>query len=255
MTHVRWAVVILGLVVTGCAAPSNGTAAPDRARLAGSERHGTAAPDPGDVQIDPEPPPGQSPAPTPVGGQPWDAGVTSVCAQALTNEGITGLDQVAQTADGHGVTSFWAAGKRSVVCDALTGVDAPPPVLLRSAPGSQRGFDDATLGLASTVVTGPDGEVSAIRYVAGGRLPWPVQEIGYTFPDRHTERARFVRSGNRSADTWWSVTYTAEDGLLVAPDTDPADLEPLVVAVTGGAAEAFRLPWDEALATAGQRSE
>ncbi|HET6626043.1 MAG TPA: hypothetical protein VFG63_06605 [Nocardioidaceae bacterium] len=272
MTHGRRnraaaaAAVFCVLVVGGCGTATDEAEAPARAVLA----DGAASPSPTasspttspaidpdtGPDIEPDLPPGQSPAASPLGGQPWDATVSAACAETLESQaGSADLEQVAQTAHDGGVTSFWERGTRWVVCDALTGADAPPPVLIASHRRARLGFDGRALALASTAVTGPDGEVSAVRYVAAGRLPWPVQEITYTFPDGHTERARFVRSEN-GPDTWWAVSYTAEDGILVDPDTDPADLEPLVVSVVGGAAEAFRLPWDQARTpTEGQRSE
>ena len=60
----------------------------------------------------------------------------------------------------------------------------------------------------------------------------------------------FVESADGSGAVWWSVGYTATEGPLADPETDPADVEPLTVSVVGAAAEAFSLPWEVA-----QRSE
>ena len=243
------------LAVGGCADPAGGSGAYRADEASESPVPTPVRPDPSGAVIDPEPAPGETPAPTPVGGRPWDAEVTAACEQALAGQDGAGEDwagqEVAQTANDGGVTSFWADGTRWVLCDRLLGADAPPPVLVVSGP-PDAGLSGRALLLGSTLVSGADGEPAAVRLVAGGRLPWPVAEIGYAFPDGHTENAAFVRSDDGAADTWWSVTYTATDGVLVDPG-DEADLAPLVVSVVGGAAEAFRLPWDEALRA--QRSE
>lgn len=157
---------------------------------------------------------------------------------------MSGLQEVAQTANDGGVTSFWMAGKKSVACDALGGQDAPTPALLASGPRAS--LDERALGLSTTVVTDSNGATTAVRFAAGGKLPWPVYEMTYVFPDGHSENATFVRSDDGSGDTWWSVSYTATDGVLVDPDTDPAKLEPLTISIIAGAAQAFRRPWDEA---------
>jgi hypothetical protein len=121
------------------------------------------------------------------------------------------------------------------------------PVLIESRAG-RAGFDEQSLALTSAVVS--DGDDPAVRFVAAGLLPWPVDEVGYTFPDGHTETARFVSSQDASEQTWWAVTYTATDGPLVDPETDAADLDPATISIVGAAAEAFRLPWEDL-----QRSE
>jgi len=210
----------------------------------------TTSPAPSDAAIDPGPAPGKTPSPTPIGGQPWDSDATAACEQELADQDLAGLHEVAQTANDDGISSFWVAGRQWVLCDRMWGPDAPPPTLVSGS--ASRGFDEKGLGLSSTIVTGQDGRPS-VRFAAGGRLPWPVHEISYTFPDGHTQNAAFVASDDGSADTWWSVTYAATDGVLVDPDAEPAELEPLEVSVVGGAAEGFRVPWDEAVRS--QRNE
>jgi hypothetical protein len=263
------ALAVLGvLAASGCAAPA-GQDDPDRAVLTSETTDSPSpadAPDTGaadtepdlEPDIDPDPAPGGSPAATPVGGQPWDVEVGTACADALTARGVAGLQQVAQIADQGGVTSFWAGDRISAVCDQPADLDDAAtddtaPTLRVSGADARDGFGARQLRLSSTALSAD--AVAAVRFVAGGKLPWPVQQIAYTFPDGHTQQAAFVRSDDGSGDTWWAVAYTAEDGVLVDPDTDPADLEPLVVSVTGAAAEAFRLPWDRAAATPGQRTE
>lgn len=235
------------LALTGCGAPVDGDAGGDAATLAGSPTESetpspTPTEEPGGVQIDPGAGPG---APTPVGGKPWDVAVGQQCEDALAAAGHTGLVQVAQTADASGVTSFWSGTRSWVACDAATGAEGAAPALVTSA-GAQDGFDQKALEISSTVVEDAEGEVEAVRYTAAGKLPWPVQEISYTFPDGHAQKAQFVSSADGSGSTWWTVSYTATDGVLVDPETDPATLKPVTVSIVGAAAEAFRLPWEDA---------
>ncbi len=230
------ALALAGVLATGaCASPAQ--APPERASLAGSatvERTPDAPAS--EPQIGPEP----SGAPTPVAGKPWDAAVTAACEAALSAEHPDDLAQVAQVADARGIASFWAHGRQWAMCD-VTPHTAPA---MHSGVGAA-GFDRSALAIDATTV----GADQAVRYTAGGLLPWPVDEIAYTFPGGHTEKARFVRS-ETSEDVWWSVTYTATEGPLADPDTDPDTLGPVTISVVGAAAEAFRLPWKDL-----QRSE
>jgi hypothetical protein len=228
--------LVAALVLTGCG--SSTSDAPARAVLAGSAADRTAsAPD---LQIDPMPSDGQ----TPSGGEPWDATATERCASAVA----PGLTQVAQSADGSGVTTFWTEGPRWAVCDHVAGTE---PTVLAGVAKAREGFDEQALSVATTAVpAGSGGGDDALRVVAGGRLPWPVQEISYTFPDGHTEDARFVSGVDAVGNGWWAVTYTVTDGVLVAPEAEAAALEPVTISVVGAAAEAFRLPWEDL-----QRSE
>jgi hypothetical protein len=230
---VRTGVLLAGvsLVLAACAEPAEERA---QAVLAGAATQDSpAAPDAaGDPQIDPMPSDGE----TPSGTGSWDAATTEVCAAAVE----PGFEQVAQSADDRGVTSFWSSGRSWVLCDVAEGAD---PVLLESAPG-RRALDETALAVATTEVG--DG---AVRVVAGGRLPWPVEELTYTFPDGHTEKARFVTGRGAPGEAWWSVVYTATDGVLVDAGTNE-DLEPVTISVVGAAAEAFRLAWADL-----QRSE
>lgn len=194
-----------------------------------------------------DPGPGPDAEPTPIGGRPWNADVTDACQQELAAQGIAGLEEVAQTANDGGMTSFWAAGKNWVVCDSLEGKDAPTPALLEPIQGPPPSLDGKDLALATTVVKNAAGEVTAVRFAAGGKLRWPVYEMTYEFPDGHSEKAAFVRSDDGSDDFWWSVSYTATDGVLLDQDTDPADLKPLYVSVISGPAWATGLPWQEAV--------
>lgn len=207
---------------------------PGAATLSGAETGPSGTADPGTPEIAPTP----SGDATPVGGQPWDEAATEACAVEVPG----GFTQVAQTSDAAGVTTFWASGRRWVLCDVAGG----SPVVVSSVPG-RPGFDERSLGLSTTLVGGSDDP--AARFVAGGRLPWPVEEIGYTFPDGHVEQARFV-TGEDGEHTWWAVTYTATDGPLADPATDAADLPPATISIVGPAAEAFRLRWEDL-----QRSE
>ena len=244
-------VVVAALGACASAADGDGTG---RAALAGSVSQdpsppGMASPsgDP-EAEIDPGP---VDPGATPVGGEPWKTEVSAVCAGAVAAEGGVGFDEVAQTSDGGAVASFWASGGRSVVCDVLTADDGTTvTTLVPSGANGSRGFDERALLLGSSVVRGEDGSPTAVRYVAGGRLPWRVDELGYAFPDGRRARAVFVESTDGSGDVWWSVGYTATEGPLADPATDPADVDPLTVSVVGAAAEAFRLSWGDA-----QRSE
>jgi hypothetical protein len=223
------------LVLTGCGASTSD--GPARAVLAGSATDQAAStPDP---QIDPMPTDGA----TPSGGEPWDATATQQCGAAVGD----GLTQVAQSADGVGVTTFWAQGPRWAVCDLVAGTE---PTVITGVDKARNGFDEQTLSVATTAAPATGGADEAVRIVAGGRLPWPVQEMSYTFPDGHTEEARFVTGVDAVGDGWWTVTYTATDGVLVDPETDAADLDHVTISVVGAAAEAFRLPWEDL-----QRSE
>ena len=254
----RAGVVLGGLVVVAalgaCASAADSGDGTGRAALAGSvsqepSRAGEVTPSGApEAEIDPGP---ADPGATPVGGEPWDAEVSAVCAGAVAEEGGAGFDEVAQTSDSGAATSFWANAGRSVVCDVLAADDGTTvTTLVPSGADGSRGFDEPVLRLGSSVVRGEDGSPAAVRYVAGGRLPWRVDELGYAFPDGHRARAVFVESADGSGAVWWSVGYTATEGPLADPETDPADVEPLTVSVVGAAAEAFSLPWEDA-----QRSE
>jgi hypothetical protein len=229
------ALAAAALALTGCGASTSD--GPARAVLAGSATD-QAASTPG-PQIDPMPSDGQTPA----GAEPWDATATERCGAAVA----AGLTQVAQSTDGAGVTTFWTEGPRWAVCDLVA--DTEPSVLAGVAK-ARAGFDEQSLSVATTAVPATGGAEEAVRIVAGGRLPWPVQEISYTFPDGHTEQARFVTGVDAVGDGWWTVTYTATDGVLVGPETDAAALDPVTISVVGAAAEALRLPWEDL-----QRSE
>ena len=254
----RAGVVLGGLAVVAglgaCASAGGSGDGTGRAALAGSvsqdpSQPGTASPsgEP-EAEIDPGP---ADPGATPVGGEPWDAEVSAVCAEAVAEEGGAGIDEVAQTSDGGAVASFWASGDRSVVCDVLAADDGTTvTTVVPSGADGGSGFEARALRLGSSAVRGRDGVPTAVRYVAGGRLPWRVDELGYAFPDGHRARAVFVEGADGSGDVWWSVGYTATEGPLADPATDPADVDPLTVSVVGAAAEAFRLPWEDA-----QRSE
>ncbi len=222
---------LAALVLGACGSTADD--GPATATLSSAET-GTSTPGSAPPEIAPAPSPGE----TPVGGRPWDEAVSATCAEAVGS----GFTQVAQTTDAVGVTTFWTSAERWVACD----VAGDAPVLLTPAPG-RPGFDERSLGVRTTPVG--EGDDAAVRFVAGGLLPWPVDEISYTFPDGHVERARFV-AGEDGEQTWWSVTYTATDGPLADSGTDPADLPRATISVVGAAAEAFRLPWEDL-----QRSE
>ena len=267
------AVVALGvagvLALSACGTSTDDARQPDQAVLAGADTPSptpshTSTPTDSGPDIEPDLPPGETPAPTPVGGRPWNTAVSDACATAVTGEAGNGLQEVAQTADDGGVISFWSAGDRWVVCDMLTGADCADgadgaddadgaePVLVASSDGDRDRLDKASLSLSSTPVTDGHGETTAVRFAAGGLLPFPLLELTYTFPDGHTEEARFVRSDDGSGDTWWSVTYTATEGVLVDPTADPKELDPLEVSIVGGGAEAFLVPWTQVSGQDGQ---
>ncbi|HEX6246476.1 MAG TPA: hypothetical protein VFZ64_01280 [Nocardioidaceae bacterium] len=215
-------VAVAGVLVLGaCAAPAD---EPARASLARAET--SAQPSPGGgAQIDPDP----SGRETPSGGEPWDASVSEACADAVD----PGLAEIAQSPHESGATSFWGSRGRWVVCDVVAG----EAVLVEGARDGEEHFDEQSLGF-QTVLASEDG--GAARFVAGGPLPWPVDSIGYTFPDGHVEEARFV---DADGTVWWAMSYTATADPLADPEVDPATMEPVTVSVVGGAAEAFRLPW------------
>ena len=199
------------LLLGACASPSTDDALPStdepaRASLAGAE---TTT----DAQIDPEPT-GEGPVPA----DAVDRTVSDAC-QAVVPASLT---EVAQSADQGGTASFWASGRRWAVCDAASDGDAS---LLAEGRG-RSAFGERTLALTAAPADG------GMRYAAGGRVPWPVDRITYAFPDGQAAEARFVEADGA---TWWAASYTA--------DTDLSSLDPVVVEVVGGAAEAFRLPW------------
>jgi hypothetical protein len=231
---------LIGLL-GACAEPG---AEPDRASLAGAPTDESSSPvaDPDEPQIGPEPTDGE----TPSGGRPWDAQATQACEEAVP----PGFDQVAQSPDDAGTTTFWTSGRRWVACDLAAGDRLEPRLIESAAPDRLAGFDERSLAVTSSAVAGAAGEPGAVRFSAGGRLPWVVQELSYTFPDGHTEQARFVTSQNDPDEVWWAVTYTPTEGVLVDPATQGEDLKPVTVSIVGAAAEAFRLPWEDL-----QRSE
>jgi hypothetical protein len=227
-------VAAAALALTGCGSSSEG---PSQAVLAGSATDEAASTP--DVEIDPMPTDGE----TPTGGEPWDAAATERCRAAVG----AGLTQVAQTSDGVGVTTFWAKRSRWALCDVVAG--AEPSVIEGSTKG-RPGFDEQALSLVTTAWGAADETTEGVRFVAGGPLPWPLEEISYTFPDGHVEEGRFVTGVETQGDGWWAVTYTATDGVLVDPATGADELDPVTVTIVGAAAEAFRLPWEDL-----QRSE
>lgn len=227
------------LVLGGCATPSGGGG--DRASLSGSPTDASESPTETttDAQIDPMPSDGS----TPVGGRPWNSDASAECERSVG----PGYAEVAQTSDPAGVTSFWSGGRRTAVCDVLLApaADGERSLMVTSSRrAAPAGFDEARLSLGTTVV-GPESAPDAVRFVAGGLLPWPVEEISYTFPDGHVEQARFMTSEDGSGDTWWVVAYTATDGPLIDPSTTSDDLDPVSISIVGAAAEAFRLPWED----------
>lgn len=238
----RWrlpvVVAALGTAVLGaCATPDEG---PGRAVLVGADASASATAGPtAPPQIDPAPTDGH----TPSGGRPWDATATATCADAVGQ----GFAQVAQTPDESGVTTFWIKGRHWVACD-VPAVEDAVPTILEPAPGWRAGFDERSVAVSTAAVEGAAAD--AVRVVAAGRLPWPVQEIGYTFPDGHIEQARFVSSEASAEEAWWAVAYTPTEGEVAVPDAAAADLGPVTISVVGGAAEAFRVEWEDL-----QRSE
>jgi hypothetical protein len=230
------------VVLSACAATGSG---PSQATLAGSATDAestTPSSSADEPQIEPVPTDGM----TPSGGPPWDAEVTEVCEAVVGG----GLAQVAQSPDDAGTTTFWTKGRQWVACDVAVRAQVVEPAVLESARPGRTGFDARSLAVTMTVLPGPDGSPAAVRLVAGGRLPWRVDEIAYTFPDGHTEQATFVTSADDPEEVWWSVAYTPTEGVLVDPGTEPAALEPVTISIVGAAAEAFRLPWEDL-----QRSE
>jgi len=231
------AAALAALALAGCAAPAQEQ---DTAVLAGASNEAEAQQRGDDPQIDPGPTGGE----TPVAGRPWDPDVSDSCAEAVG----AGFTQVAQSADVGGVTSFWARGKDWAVCDVAEG--AVDPVVLPAAPGARRGFDEKALAVSTTPVTSDGARPEAVRIVAGGLLPWRVDELSYRFPDGHGEVARFVVGGDDPERAWWVVSYTPTEGPLVGTGAAKDDLGPVTISVVGAAAEAFRLPWEDL-----QRSE
>jgi predicted small secreted protein len=232
------AATVLAALLLGACGTSEGTG--DRASLAGSPARETPSPDESEPRVAPVPGGG----PTPVGGRPWDDRVSQECSAAVT----AGTIEVAQTPDGEGVTSSWSGPRQVAVCDVLFDEEtgAPQAPITSTAPrAASAGFDERRLSLSSAVVGPLGADPAAVRFVAGGLLPWPVDEISYTFPDGHTAQARFTASDDGSGDTWWVVTYTATDGPLVDPGTFAGDLDPVTISIVGAAAEAFRLPWED----------
>lgn len=220
------------LLATGALAACGGSAAPERATLVGAETESSASAQPpsGEPQIAPEP----SGGPTPSGGRPWDDSVTSTCVDLVGRA----FRQVAQSEDDGGVTSFWVSGRDWRLCDVAASGAAP--TVFGPAGHGAHGFDEATLAIAATPL-GVD-----TRLVAGGRLPWPVDEIRYDLPDGSSAAARFVTGQGADESTWWVMTHTLSDDVLGSEDGGGQ----VTISVTGAAAEAWRLPWAEI-----QRSE
>ena len=218
---VRWGLVAASgvLVLGGCAGVDE---VPDEATLVDAVRSAS---------------PAGSSVGDEAGDEAGDAAVTEACEAVVPR----GFSEIGQSADPTGVTSIWGKGARSVACDVV-GEDAP--VVVDTARPGRGGFDARTLSVLTRTLSGHDSP--AVRLLAAGRLPWPVDELAYSLPDGHTEQARFVTDA-RTGETWWVMAYTVEDGPLVHPgDVD----DPVTVAVTGAAAEAFRFPWRDL-----QRSE
>ncbi len=218
-------VLALGLVAcAGC-----GTAQPpQRATLTGADTvtsgSGQTAEEP---QIAPEPTGG----PTPVAGRPWDAAASRTCQDAVG----AGFSQEAQSSDVGGVTTFWVRERDWRVCDLAAAATSEPTVFGPDDHGG-RGLDVRDLAISTSPVAA-EGGADRTRLVAGGLLPWSVDEIRYELPDGESATARFVVGADDPGRTWWVMTHAA-------PRPDLADdSAPVTVSVTGGAAEAFRAPW------------
>jgi hypothetical protein len=214
--------LVLGLAVTGCA-PS-GTPDDERAALVA----GAGRTEGGADQIDP----GPTGARTPVGGRPWEQEAAQRCGEAVGPR----FEQVAQSRDRHGVTTFWVDGEDWRLCDVADGDPLTRPVVLGPVPGPD-GFDVGSLGVRTTPVEGRQGSV---RVVAGGELPWRVDELTYRFPGRREVRARFVASEEDASRVFWVVTHTPSSGPLV---DGPRRRGEVLISVVGAAAEGFRVPW------------
>jgi hypothetical protein len=222
--------IVGGVLALGLAACAGcGTAQPpQRATLTGAETvtsgSGQSSQEP---QITPEPTGG----PTPVAGRPWDAALSRTCQDAVG----AGFAQQAQSADGGGTTTFWSRGRDWRVCDVAAAARAEPTVF---GPDDHRGRGLGVRDLAiSTSRTTADGAPGTTRLVAGGLLPWSVDEIRFELPEGESASARFVIGADDPGRTWWVMTHTAPRAALADDDA------PVTVSVVGGAAEAFRVPW------------
>jgi hypothetical protein len=237
--------MLIGTIAAGCGQPaSEPGSGPERAALAGaSTEEDPVGNGPGggpggdaDAQIDP----GPSGAQTPVGGRPWDRDASDVCVSRLG----AAWTQVAQSVDEAGTTTFWTAEggaeapEEWALCDVVDG----SALVLRPSPGAGPGFDERSLGVATAPLEADGGALRGRRVVAGGPLPWRVDELTYRFPDGQESSARFVASADAPDQVWWVVTHTPTSGVLV----EHADAEGAVlVSVVGAAAEAFRFRWSE----------
>ncbi len=154
---------------------------------------------------------------------------------------LAGATPTASRAGTIGTTYLYESKAAWVVCDDFASVDGGAPTLLpwhlKSDPYSPTG---RTIDVSENVV-GEPGHLHH-QYLAGGRNFTGVRAISYTFPDGHTEQAIIGQDG------LWTMNYQPTAGILVDPNVNESELDPIKGSVTydaatGGAIDTTTLRW------------
>ena len=176
--------------------------------------------------------------PTPVG--PVDPDAQTPCAAAVRQQLGPDASQVAIWSLPKGEAAIWVSGNRSVLCEDSDGIatahQARPVTPPETLGPEQLEFS------SSTYVADRQRIITA--YVAGGPLPEGVTGIDYTFPDGHTESARFFTGD--VGRKWWFVGYVPQDGPMADPQRNILDFDPVRVTVSlSGVQQQHELHWGQ----------
>lgn len=140
---------------------------------------------------------------------------------------------------GPGTTYLYENASAWLICDNLAASDGGSPTLFSVHDKSQAYQPGTeTLAISENHNMNPDGGWIS-QFVGGGRDFDGVEAISYAFPDGHEEDAVVGPGG------LWSMAYVPTEGVLVEPNTNFSQLDPIEVTVnyTGGDVQTFTLQW------------
>ena len=249
------AATVLGVVGLGSYLVTNGGSSADPAGLGPAASSTSSAPT--DPAIPEEPDPTEVPSleatnpPTDqvdVPGEDFGGSEAQkrTCPQELRVQGMGRAERVAEIAHQRGTTSFWVTASQWAVCDDTSTMapDKAPALLSPHENGAPYKASADDLAFSTAHLTDADG-TDFIHLFAGGRLFGEVTGIVYRFPDEGRSAAEITTDA--SGEKWWAMSYEADDGVFVKPNTNFLKLDPVQVTVTysNGATEDFELRWGE----------